>query len=135
LRRVARLGDGWLASSYNATPEGFVTGLAALHDLLDAAGRDPSGFPTTLATTWLYVTDDAAEERAVYERLVRMLRRPLDEIKGRLPIGSTAACLDLFGRYRDAGLGRVLVWPMQNEVEQVERVAEEIMAPLSRGSR
>ena len=131
MRRVARLGDGWLASGYNTTPETFASGLATLRDLLAEAGRDPSGFPTTLATTWLFVTDDDRERRAVNERLSRMLRRPLDEIEGRLPVGSPAACLDLFGRYRDAGLGRVLIWPMQDEVEQLERVAEQIIAPLA----
>ena len=134
MRRVARLGDGWLASGYNATPDTFTSGLATLRDLLDAAGRDPTGFPTTLATTWLYVTDDDTEARAFNERLSVMLRRPLDEIEGRLPVGSPAACLDLLGRYRDAGLGRVLVWPMRDEVEQIERVAEQIMAPLASGT-
>ena len=132
MRRVARLGDGWLASGYNTTPETFASGLATLRDLLAGAGRDPSGFPTTLATTWLFVTDDDRERRAVNERLSRMLRRPLDEIEGRLPVGSGAACLDLFGRYRDAGLRRVLIWPMQDEVGQMERVAEQIIAPLAR---
>jgi alkanesulfonate monooxygenase SsuD/methylene tetrahydromethanopterin reductase-like flavin-dependent oxidoreductase (luciferase family) len=130
MRRVARLGDGWLASGYNMTPETFATGLATLCDLIGAEGRDPSGFPTTLATTWLFITDDDAETRVVNERLSRMLRRPLDEIEGRLPVGSPAACLDLFGRYRDAGLGRILVWPMRDEVEQLQRVSEEIIAPL-----
>src|SRR5207342_2328303 len=109
----------------------FTTGLATLCDLLAAEGRDPSGFPTTLATTWLFITDDDAETRVVNERLSRMLRRPLDEIEGRLPVGSPAACLDLFGRYRDAGLGRVLVWPRGDDVEQLQRVAEEIIAPLT----
>ena len=133
MRRVARLGDGWLASGYNSTPAAFMAGLATLHDLLAAEGRDPAGFPTTLATTWLFVTDDDKQARAVNERLSRMLRRPLDEIEGRLPVGSPAMCLDLFGRYRDAGLGRALVWPMQDEVEQLERVAEQVMAPLVSG--
>ena len=59
-----------------------------------------------------------------------MLRRPIEELVGRLPIGSPAACLDLFGRYRDAGLQRVLVWPMGDEVEQLERVAAEIIPDL-----
>jgi probable F420-dependent oxidoreductase len=132
LRRVARLGDGWLASGYNTTPEVFATGLATLHDLLDAEGRDPSGFPSTLATTWLLVTDDDGEARAVNERLGRMLRRPVDELIGRLPIGPAAACVDLLGRYRDAGVGRVLLWPMQRDIEQLQRVAEEIIPPITR---
>jgi probable F420-dependent oxidoreductase len=130
LRRVARLGDGWLASGYNTTPESFASDWLRLTDMLEAEGRDPTTFPSTMATTWLFVTDDEAEARTVYEGLSQMLRRPIDELVGRLPIGSPAACLDLFGRYRDAGLQRVLVWPMRDEVEQLERVAGEIISHL-----
>ena len=63
-----------------------------------------------------------------------MLRRPVDELIGRLPIGPAAACVDLLGRYRDAGLERVLLWPMQQEVEQLHRVAEEIIPPITRNN-
>jgi len=134
MRRVARLADGWLASGYNATPETFAAGRATLSGMLEAAGRDPSPFPTTMATTWVYVTDDAAEERAVTEQLSRMLRRPIEDVEGRLPIGSPAACLDLLGRYQRAGLDRVLLWPLKGEVDQLERVAAEIIPQLGAGS-
>jgi alkanesulfonate monooxygenase SsuD/methylene tetrahydromethanopterin reductase-like flavin-dependent oxidoreductase (luciferase family) len=83
-----------------------------------------------MATTWLFVTVDEAEARAVYERLSQMLRRPFEDLVGRLPVGSPASCLDLMGRYRDAGLQRVLVWPMRDDVEQLERVAAEIIPNL-----
>jgi alkanesulfonate monooxygenase SsuD/methylene tetrahydromethanopterin reductase-like flavin-dependent oxidoreductase (luciferase family) len=130
LRRVARLGDGWLASGYNTTPESFATDWVTLSGMLEAEGRDPSAFPSTMATTWLYITDDETESRAAYERLGQMLRRPIEDLAGKLPIGSSAACLDLFRRYRDAGLQRVLVWPMRNEIEQLERLASEIITQL-----
>ena len=130
LRRVARLGDGWLASGYNTTPESFATDWLTLSGMLEAEGRDPSVFPSTMATTWLCITDEETEARAVYERLGQMLRRPIDDLVGKLPIGSPAACLDLLGRYRDAGMQRVLLWPMRNEVEQLERVAAEIIPRL-----
>ena len=58
LRRVARLGDGWLASGYNTTPDSFATSWLTLSGMLEAEGRDPSTFPSTMATTWLFVTDD-----------------------------------------------------------------------------
>jgi probable F420-dependent oxidoreductase len=130
LRRVARLGDGWLASGYNTTPESFATSWRMLGRMLEAEGRDPATFGSTMATTWLYLTDDAIEARAVNERLSQMLRRPIDEIEGHLPVGSPAACLDLFGGYRDAGLQRVSVWPMKDEVHQLERIAAEIIPLL-----
>jgi probable F420-dependent oxidoreductase len=130
LRRVARLGDGWLASGYNTTPETFAMSWRTLGGMLEAEGRDPATFGSTMATTWLYLTDDATEARAVNERLSQMLRRPIEEIEGHLPVGSTAACLDLLGRYRDAGLQRVSVWPMRDEVQQLEHVAAEIIPLL-----
>jgi alkanesulfonate monooxygenase SsuD/methylene tetrahydromethanopterin reductase-like flavin-dependent oxidoreductase (luciferase family) len=130
LRRVARLGDGWLASGYNTTPESFATDWVTLSGMLEAEGRDPSGFPSTMATTWLYITDHEREARAVFERLSQMLHRPIEDLVGRLPVGSPAACLDLLGRYRDAGLQRVLVWPMGDDLEQLERVAAEIIRHL-----
>jgi alkanesulfonate monooxygenase SsuD/methylene tetrahydromethanopterin reductase-like flavin-dependent oxidoreductase (luciferase family) len=101
-----------------------------LSGMLKAEGRDPSAFPSTMATTWLYITDEETEARAVYERLGQMLRRPIDDLVGKLPIGSPAACLDLLSRYRDAGMQRVLLWPMRNEIEQLERVAAEIIPNL-----
>lgn len=46
LRRVARLGNGWLASAYNIDPEGFAAGLERLGETLTADGRDPPRSPT-----------------------------------------------------------------------------------------
>ena len=45
LARVARWGDGWLASAYNTTPERFAAGRAALSEALADRGRDADGFP------------------------------------------------------------------------------------------
>src|ERR687894_2218843 len=67
LRRTARLGDGWLASAYNTTPEEFATTWIRLAEHLHAAGKDPNRFPNPIATMFLYVT----EERAAARRIVR----------------------------------------------------------------
>lgn len=130
LRRVARLGDGWLASGYNSTPEGMAAAWATLSGMLETEGRDPSTFRRTMVTTWTYVTDDDAEARAVTEQLSLMLRRPIEEVAGRLPIGPPAMCLDLLGRYERVGLERVLLWPLKDEVDQLERVAAQIIPHL-----
>ena len=130
LRRVARLGDGWLASGYNATPETFRTSWATLRGMLEGERRDPATFSNTMATTWLYVTDDDDEARDMNDRLSQMLRRPIEELAGRLPIGSPAACRDLLARYQEAGLQRVLLWPLKNEVEQLERVAADVLPQI-----
>jgi len=130
LRRIARLADGWLASGYNTTPESFRGSWATLAEMLTAAGRDASTFPCTLATTWMYLADDDAEADAVRERVSRMTRRSIDEVTERLPIGTPARCVDLFGRYRDAGMPRILVWPLGDEVAQLERFAKDVAPHL-----
>src|SRR5215210_1326677 len=50
LRRTARLGDGWLASAYNTTPEEFASGWEQVKRLVRAAGKDETVFPNALAT-------------------------------------------------------------------------------------
>src|SRR3954451_4380611 len=46
LARVARAGDGWLASAYNTTPERFADARASLADALAAPGRGPDALPS-----------------------------------------------------------------------------------------
>jgi hypothetical protein len=38
------------------------------------------------------------------------------------------------GRFQDAGLQRVLLWPLKDEVRQLERVAAEVIPELRRNS-
>src|SRR5918994_892550 len=45
LRRTARLGDGWLASAYNTTPETFADSRRRLGQHLGASAKDPDLFP------------------------------------------------------------------------------------------
>ena len=61
LARVARAGDGWLASAYNTTPERFSDARTALGRALEDRGRPPDGFPNALATMWTWVSKDRAE--------------------------------------------------------------------------
>jgi hypothetical protein len=85
LRRAAILGDGWLASAYNTTPDTF----AAALDRLAPAGRPPAHFPHAIATTWLYVTNSTSTaDRIVDEVLGPALERPGDQLRAAgLPIG------------------------------------------------
>ena len=56
LARVARAGDGWLASAYNTTPQRFSDARAALARALAERGREPVGFPNALATMWTWIS-------------------------------------------------------------------------------
>ena len=124
LRRVARLGDGWLASAYNTTPEGFGTAREALADELHARGKDPHGFPTALATMWTWITEDGRDEdRVAREVLAPLLRRDADTLRAQLCIGSPEKCAELLSRYAQAGCGRVHLWPVGDEPRQIELAA------------
>jgi alkanesulfonate monooxygenase SsuD/methylene tetrahydromethanopterin reductase-like flavin-dependent oxidoreductase (luciferase family) len=105
LRRVTRLGDGWIASAYNTTPEAF------------AAARPP--LPNALATTWTYVTDSPHEAARRRAELAALLGR--DELPDLL-IGSPEQCAQRVEAYRRAGVERLFVWPLADELRQLERL-------------
>ena len=125
LRRVARLADGWLASSYNTTPELFARAWTRLRQLLAPERR--TGFPNGLATMWFHITDSSREaERILRERVVPAVGRPEEQLRERLPIGSAEAFAEKLTAFGRAGVQRVLVWPVADEVRQLERFWDEV---------
>jgi alkanesulfonate monooxygenase SsuD/methylene tetrahydromethanopterin reductase-like flavin-dependent oxidoreductase (luciferase family) len=111
LARVARLGDGWLASAYNTTPEAFGTAKESL----------PDRFPSALATMWTWITEDEREaDRMLSERLAPLLKRDADGLRDRLCIGPAGKCAELLSRYAEAGCDRVYLWPLGDEPRQIE---------------
>ena len=117
LRRVARLGDGWLASAYHTTPERVGSARAALDDALTCA----------VATLWTRVTDDERERRAWVARLAAVLDRPEDELADRVLVGSPQRCAELLGGYAAAGVDLALVWPVADHEHQLERLMREVV--------
>ncbi len=130
LRRVARLADGWIASAYNASPDEFATARLQLAEHLAAEGRDPAGFPNTLATTWLHVTDDDVERSQILGRLGALLRRDPERLATHLPIGTPDHCRAVVAAYRDAGAERILFWPLTDEVRQLDRLVGEVLVGM-----
>ena len=127
LRRVARAGDGWLASAYNTTPDRFAEARERLTDELDARGRDAEGFPSALATMWTWVAEDRAEgDRVLGDVLAPLLNRDPDELRSQLCIGPAEHCAALLSRYAEAGCQRVYLWPLGDERRQIELVANEV---------
>jgi alkanesulfonate monooxygenase SsuD/methylene tetrahydromethanopterin reductase-like flavin-dependent oxidoreductase (luciferase family) len=128
LRRVARLGDGWLASAYNTTPDAFRTARESLAQQLAASGRDPGRFPNALATMWTWITEDARDEdRVLREVLAPMLKRDPDALRDQLCIGRAEKCAELLSRYAQAGCERVYLWPLGDEPQQIELAATAVL--------
>jgi alkanesulfonate monooxygenase SsuD/methylene tetrahydromethanopterin reductase-like flavin-dependent oxidoreductase (luciferase family) len=135
LRRVARVGDGWLASGYNTTPARFRESLASLNARLGAAGANRGAFPNGIATMWLYVTEKRSDaERMLRDVLAPMLGRPVDELRElALPIGSADQCAERIRDYQDAGAERIFVWPLADELDQLEHFRNDVVPLVPAG--
>jgi alkanesulfonate monooxygenase SsuD/methylene tetrahydromethanopterin reductase-like flavin-dependent oxidoreductase (luciferase family) len=129
LRRALRLGDGWLASAYNTTPERFGESWNRLHQSLQDSGRDPSGFENGLATMWFHI-DDRRAGNVLESVLAPAVRRPVDELREQLPFGSADVVANKLNGFRDAGVKRVFLWPVADELEQLARFAAEVIPRL-----
>ena len=133
LARVARAGDGWLASAYNTTPERFASARTRLAELLEQRGRGAAAFPNALATMWTWVTEDRAEgDRVLREVLAPVLRRDPAELAAQVCVGPAGHCAELLSRYAEAGCQRLYLWPLGQEARQLERVQEAVGGASSR---
>jgi alkanesulfonate monooxygenase SsuD/methylene tetrahydromethanopterin reductase-like flavin-dependent oxidoreductase (luciferase family) len=131
LRRVARLGDGWLASAYNTTPALFAEALARLNGYLADHGTNPQMFPNALATMWFYITENSAEADHIFRhRVIPAINRPENLLRERLPIGPAGAFADRLAAFRAAGLQRVLLWPVADEARQLELFREKVASAV-----
>lgn len=117
LRRVARLGDGWLASGYNTTPAQVAAGRAAL----------PPELPCVVATLWTWVTESRRERAGCLAGLSTLLGRPEDELAARLPVGPPEVCAEILSGYAAAGVDQVLLWPVGDHERQLERVMRDVV--------
>src|SRR5262245_19582515 len=130
LARVARAGDGWLASAYNTTPERFAAARSLLADKLAARGGDADGFPNALATMWTWVCDRDDGERVVADVLAPLLGRDPDDLRAQVCVGPPEHCAQLLSRYAEAGCERVYLWPLGDERRQLELIASDVAPAL-----
>jgi alkanesulfonate monooxygenase SsuD/methylene tetrahydromethanopterin reductase-like flavin-dependent oxidoreductase (luciferase family) len=129
LRRVARFGDGWLASAYHGTPEHISGCRVYLRDRLVAVGKDPVRFPLALATMYLYISEDLAELRSVWD-LVRSPAATSADLRDRLLIGTADECVGRLRRLEEVGISEVFVWPLRDEVAQLGLFVEQVAGRL-----
>jgi alkanesulfonate monooxygenase SsuD/methylene tetrahydromethanopterin reductase-like flavin-dependent oxidoreductase (luciferase family) len=83
---------------------------------------------------WFYVTEDRTEaDRIFRERLVPAIHRPAEELRERLPVGSAAAFAEKLSAFVEAGVQRVLLWPVAHERRQLEVFCEKVRPLVSTG--
>ncbi len=127
LKRVARLADGWLASAYNTDPQLFAVGRHRLDELLVTSGRNVDSFPNAIATMFFHITDSRSEADRVTRLVAAFLNRSEDAIREHLLIGSWEDAAVKVEAFRDAGAQTMLLWPVEDELEQLEKFRVRIM--------
>jgi alkanesulfonate monooxygenase SsuD/methylene tetrahydromethanopterin reductase-like flavin-dependent oxidoreductase (luciferase family) len=125
LRRVARLGDGWLASAYHLAPGTF----AAVRERLDAelvrVGRDPADVPDAVATMFCQVVDSRTEAREIVTGLLApALHAEPTALAECLCIGPMSLIRERLEALRAAGAQRVYLWPVRDAMHQLDALAE-----------
>jgi alkanesulfonate monooxygenase SsuD/methylene tetrahydromethanopterin reductase-like flavin-dependent oxidoreductase (luciferase family) len=81
---------------------------------------------------WFYVTENRSEADAIFrDRLVPTVNRPEKVLRERLAVGPPEAFAEKLAAFRAAGVHRVLIWPVQDEVRQLELFAEKVRPVVS----
>ena len=131
LKQLTRYGDGWLASAIHGTPELFKKSWKWLQENLSQAGKDPLRFPNAVSTMYFYVTEDPSKKDRVLRGLLKHFVPPDSDLPKHLPVGPVRHCAEVLVAYKEAGVQRVLLWPVADEIDQLT-VFQEQVAPLMR---
>jgi probable F420-dependent oxidoreductase len=128
LRRTAILGDGFMGAGSIST-EQFAAEVTQLRGFLRDAGRDPDGFPVGKR---VYVAIDRDRDRGM-RRLAEWFGafygRP--ELAGQVAVcGSVGECLDGLGHVVRAGARLLMLNPVFDDAEHLERFAAELAPKL-----
>ncbi|MCX5045846.1 LLM class flavin-dependent oxidoreductase [Aldersonia sp. NBC_00410] len=131
LRRVARYADGWLASAFHSSTATIAAGRDRLDDLLLAEGRDPADVPLAVATLWFHIADADDAARILRERVAPALAQPADALAERVAFGPPQRVAQRLAGLHAAGAGRVFVWPVADEIDQLRRFATDVVPLLT----
>jgi probable F420-dependent oxidoreductase len=128
LRRAVELGDGFIGAG-SASTATFAEEMTVLRALLAAAGRAPASFPVGKR---VYVAVDRDRSRAgkrLAEWFGAFYGRP--ELAEQVSVwGDADACVEGLRAVLAAGAGFLLLNPVFDETEQLERLAAEVAPRL-----
>jgi probable F420-dependent oxidoreductase len=131
LRRAVRLGDGFFGAG-STTTERFAEQVQIVRDELAQRAADPAGFPIA-KRVYIAVDDDAERGR---ERMGEALGRQygsfgLPDMTPVAVYGPPAACAAGLREVAAAGAGMILLNPLFDDAEQMERLAAEVVPQLA----
>lgn len=129
LRRIGRIGDGWLASSI--TPSETAQGIEDIRAFAAESGRaiDEDHYGVLL-TTYLAASTALAAEVAAPNQI---RRRPDANVEEYCALGTPEDCTSLIERYIAVGASKFVlrpVCPPEEMFDQLERIGREVIAPM-----
>jgi len=132
LRRIVRLGDGFIGSS-SGGPGAFKENWAKIQEMAHAAGRDPSEL-TPAALIYACVDDDrsVAEQKAIaYRQHYYGGRRPID-VSGSM-LGSADECVEIGQSFLEAGVETLVIASATAHLRYFDRLCEKVLPRLTAG--
>jgi len=127
LRRAVRLADGFFGAGSSTTAQ-FVEQVRVVRDALAEAGRDAAGFPIA-KRVYIGVDDDG-------ERARRRTAESLNDLYGYFGLrgieavavaGTPGDCVQGLRDVAEAGAGLILLNPLHDDLEQMERLAFDVV--------
>jgi len=128
LRRVAKYGDGWMASAYNITPAKFREKWTLLLNYRREMNKDVEQFENSLMTMFGYIDNDKEMVQSMVQKVLSpALGRPADELNNLLLFGSSDECIKKISLLYESGVRRIHFWPINNYLQQMEIFFKEIV--------
>ncbi len=128
LRRVAKYGDGWMASAYNITPAKFREKWTLLLNYRKEMNKDVEQFENSLMTMFGYIDNDKEMVQSMVKKVLSpSLGRSADELNNLLLFGSSDACIKKISLLYESGVKRIHFWPINNYLQQIEIFFKEIV--------
>jgi probable F420-dependent oxidoreductase len=127
MRRAVRHGDGFMGAG-SQTTAGFAEQVEVVREELSAQGRDPATFRIG-KRVYVQVEDDAKLAR---QRLDDSLKAHYGggDWSDHLLAGSAQECIDGVRAVADAGAELILLNPLTDDAQQLERLAGEVIPAL-----
>jgi alkanesulfonate monooxygenase SsuD/methylene tetrahydromethanopterin reductase-like flavin-dependent oxidoreductase (luciferase family) len=128
LKRVAKYGDGWIASALTVTPEQFKERWDMILDYRRSFGLDTDSFKNSLVTVLGYIDDDHEKVK----NLVAKLSSPVpgmsrEDLCRSLLFGSREQSYQRVKAFYENGVQSLCFWPIQNYANQIELFTKEIL--------
>ena len=132
LRLAGTMFDGWLPLS--PTPDDYASGLRAVRDAAEGAGRDPDTVSTGVYLT-LAVADSPQEAADELDSYIRAYYGVPAEVMARgmaCHAGTLESAAEWFAAYRDAGAGHLVVRLARPDLSDYDATVPQLLAASRR---